>query len=169
MLQPASAMQLIIAPIHDMVCFPIPAILVLVKAADKTQTIASLNVNVTTGGIYTLFLAGQSTSPDTVLAKETIPGFVDSSCGVRFINLSYNSRPITVSLNTTPTTQDFTSISYKNYSSFKIYSANAAKETCTFQVRNAATSTLHGTYTLTVQNSLMVRLPGSARPAEPAR
>jgi len=123
--------------------------LTIINNADSTKAIYQSNLNLVNGGIYSLYLAGQSTAVDTIFVKETIPSYTDSSCGVRFINLSYNSNPIIVTQSATPTVVDFTSLSYKSYSSFKTYPALAANATYTFQVRDAGTNAILATYALT--------------------
>jgi len=120
----------------------------IVAVADTTQPVFNAMLNLNGGGIYSLYLAGQSGSVDTLLVAETIPLHTDSSCGVRFINLSYNSNPVTVTLSTTPTTAEFSNISYKQSSAFKTYPAGAANGSYIFQVRDGATGNILSTYTL---------------------
>ncbi len=122
----------------------------IINNIDSTIAIAKANLQFSTGDLYSFYLAGQSTAVDTILRKETIPTYQDSSCGVRFINLSYNSSPIAVTLSTTPTVNEVSSIAYKAQSSFIKYNANLANNTYTFQVRDATTLALLGSYTLTV-------------------
>ncbi len=122
----------------------------VIISPDSTKVIANASLSFASGDLYSFYLAGQSTAVDTILRKETIPTFQDSSCGVRFINLSYNSSPIAVTLSTTPTVKEVTSLAYKAQSDFKTYSATAANNTYVFQVRDATTLALLGSYTLTV-------------------
>lgn len=125
--------------------------LYIINSADSTKTIATASINYGSGEIYTLYLAGSSTQVDTILRKEAIPSFTDSSCGVRFINLSYNSSPIKITLSATPTVDELgTSLAYKQQSGFKTYPATVANNTYAFQVRDAGTNNLLGSYTLTV-------------------
>lgn len=91
---------------------------------------------------YSLFLAGQSSGTiDNVLIKDTIPHRTDSSMGIRFINLSPNSNPLNITLSATPTVNEVSNLTYKNYTGFKTYTAfyNASY---TFQVRDASTNTV---------------------------
>jgi len=122
----------------------------IINSTDSTKALVSSNLNLANGGIYSLYLAGQSTAVDTIMVKETIPSFQDSSCAVRFINLSYNSNPISITLSTTPTVPEFSGLAYKSAAAFKTYTATAATNTYTFQVRDATTLALLGSYTLTV-------------------
>lgn len=118
----------------------------IVPTSDTTKTAFTGSFTFDNGGIYSLYLAGQSTAVDTVFAKENIPSFTDSLYGVRFINLSYNSVPIKVTLSTTPTVTEFSSLAYKQYSAFKTYSGKLTTATDTFVVRNANTDSILAKY-----------------------
>lgn len=120
----------------------------IVTTSDTLHPIYSGNLQLTGTGIYSLYLAGQSTAVDTILVRETIPVHTDSSCGVRFINLSYNSSPITITLSATPTVVEFSNLAYKQASTFKTYPALAGNTSYAFQVRDAGTNTILSTYTL---------------------
>ncbi len=124
--------------------------LTIINSTDSTTALYKTNLSLTNGGVYSLYLAGQSTAVDTIMVKESIPSYTDSSCGVRFINLSYNSNPIVVTQSATPTVADFSSLSYRSYSAFKTYPALSTTNTYAFQVRDATTMALLGSYTLTV-------------------
>ena len=101
------------------------------------------------GDIYSLFLAGQSTAVDTILVKENIPYRADSTAGVRFINLSYNSTPVNVTLSTTATVNEFSAVAYKGITDFKTYPALKANTSYIFQVKDGSTNALLVSYTLT--------------------
>ncbi|MES2329929.1 MAG: hypothetical protein V4539_10025 [Bacteroidota bacterium] len=124
----------------------------VIISPDSTKVIANASFNFANGDVYSFYLAGQSTAVDTILRKETIPTYQDSSCGVRFINLSYNSSPISVTLSTAATAPitEFTGLAYKAQSVFKKMDATVANNTYTLQVRDATTLALLGSYTLTV-------------------
>lgn len=122
--------------------------LTIVPVTDTVNPIYRANLNLGAGNIYTLFLAGKAGSMDTVFVRESMPFYADSICGIRWINLSYNSSPITISQAITPTVNEVSNLAYKTFSSFKPYSAGASNSSYVFQVRDAATSTLLATYTL---------------------
>jgi len=122
--------------------------LTIVATSDTTKPVYTGSLNLATGNTYSLFLAGQTGAVDTIMTRDVLPIFDDSSCGIRFINLSYNSSPIVVTQSASPTVNDFSSLAYKQYSSFKTYSAKSANSTYLFQVRDAIAGTLLGTYTL---------------------
>jgi hypothetical protein len=120
--------------------------------APMTDTLApaySGTLNLVNGASYSLYLAGTLGSVDALLLRDTIVNYVDSSCGVRVINLSYNSNPIVITEPNTPTVDDFSNLGYKQISSFKTYPAGATNTSYVFQVRDAGTNAILGTYTLT--------------------
>jgi len=127
----------------------VAAPLTIVPTADTTKIAFTGQFTFNNGGLYSLYLAGQSTAVDTILVKETIPSYTDSLCGVRFINLSYNSNPVKVVLSTSSTVTEFPSLAYKQVSTFKSYPAKAANTSYIFQVKDVAKDSLVATYTLT--------------------
>lgn len=116
---------------------------------DSTHPYYNKTMQAGHGGIYSLFLAGSTaTQVDTIVIREAIPVRTDSSAGVRFGHLSYNSGPIVVTLSTSTTVNEF-ALSYKEISSFKTYPALSANGTYTMQVRDAGTNAILATYALT--------------------
>lgn len=124
----------------------VPVPVTIVPTADTTKIAFTGQFTFVNGGIYSLYLAGQSTAVDTVFVKENIPSYTDSMYGVRFINLSYNSTPIKVTRSTTPSVIEFTDMAYKQASDFRNYPAKVSAATDTFQIRNAATNAILATY-----------------------
>ena len=123
----------------------------IVSSTDTLNPIYNSPVATSGGDVYSLYLAGQSTAAEAVLVKETnipIHSLTDSTCGIRFINLSYNSAPVNVTLSTTTTVNEFTNVAYKSISDFKSYPAAVVNSTYTFQVRNS-TGTLLASYVFT--------------------
>jgi hypothetical protein len=98
--------------------------------------------------IYSFFLAGQAPNITGILVKDNIPYHTDSTCGVRFINLSPNSTPFNITLSTTPTVYEVSSLGYLQYTDFKLYPAKAANASYTIQVRKASDNSLLYTYPL---------------------
>jgi len=121
----------------------------VVATTDTVNAIFKASLNLSRGGIYSLFLAGNVSTIDTVFIQESIPVYGDSSCGVRFINLVSNSNPIFIRQTSTPTVTDFSSIGYKQYTSFKQYPAAAANKSYSFQVVDGTTNGVLATYVLT--------------------
>ena len=81
--------------------------------------------NLVPGGIYSLFLAGDTDKADTLFVRDIIPPQPDSGAGARFVNLCQDCGPVNVTQqgNTVP---DFASLRYKQITAFKSYSANSA-------------------------------------------
>ena len=95
----------------------------LISSADTTKPFFQGKLNLVTGGIYSLYIAGQVLHYDTLFMKDNIPYYAaDSVAGARFINLASDSQPLSINLvgNATP---DFSSIAYKKITAFKKYPA----------------------------------------------
>lgn len=109
------------------------------------QTLSTAN-----GSYYSLFLSGTSPSAiDATLIKESYQNYADSLCGVRFINLSPGSNPISVNLTGGANGSEVSSLAYKAYTDFKQYPAKKTNTSYAFQVRDATTGNLITSYTLT--------------------
>lgn len=89
--------------------------------------------------VYSLFVCGQVGSVEGIIIKEDIPYRMDSTAGVRFINLSPNSKPLNITLSTTPTINEVSNLEYKQYTEFKSY-PGLYNSTYTFQIRDASTA-----------------------------
>jgi len=122
--------------------------LTVASTADTADAIFTGNLNLSTGGVYSLFLAGYTGAIDTVLIQESIPRYVDSSCGVRFINLVYNGNPVFIQRTNMPGIADFPSMSYKQYSGFKQYAADITNGSYSFQVVDNTTNKVLASYNL---------------------
>jgi hypothetical protein len=60
----------------------------LVSSADTTHTLLQKSLNLSSGGIYSFYIFGNAPKFDLILLKDTIPAIIDSSSGIRFINLA---------------------------------------------------------------------------------
>jgi hypothetical protein len=129
---------------------------------DLKQTLFNGTLDLMNGGIYSFFLAGDTSSPDTMLIKDNIPTYTDSSAGVRFVNLSTGSLPMSVNIQgNSPTQMEFSALGYKGVSSFNKYLANSGEQgEYTFEVRDQGTGNLLTTftwyYTLFRNNTLVI-------------
>jgi hypothetical protein len=94
-------------------------------------------LSVQQGETYSIFLTGTATTPDGILIKENIPYRIDSTGGIRFINLSPNSTPLNITLSTTPTVNEVSNLTYKQYTDFKTY-PTLYNSSYTFQIRAAS-------------------------------
>jgi hypothetical protein len=89
--------------------------------------------------VYSLFVCGQAGSTEGVIIKEDIPYRTDSTAGIRFINLSPNSKPLNITLSTTPTINEASNLAYKQYTEFKTY-PGLYNSAYIFQIRDASTA-----------------------------
>jgi hypothetical protein len=103
-----------------------------------------LTLDLQPGTIYTLFLTGSLSSPDTMLTIDNPPYYApaDSSLGIRFVNLMAGSAPVSVNLAGSATGSEASGLSYKNITGFNKYVATAAVSKYTFEFRNTATGVL---------------------------
>jgi len=103
-------------------------------SVDTTKPAYTTQLTTNGGDIYSYFIAG-SAGEDIISNKDVIPVIADSSFGLRFINCSYNSDPVNVTLSTSSGSNEFSAIAYKSLTGFKNYSARAADpSTYTFEV-----------------------------------
>jgi hypothetical protein len=105
--------------------------------------------SVATAGYYSLFLTGISpTQVDAVLINESYKSYTDSTCGVRFINLSPNSGPISVNIQGAAQGSEVSTLAYKAYTTFKQHPAKMVNANYVFEIRDAGTGNLITTYTM---------------------
>lgn len=123
----------------------------ITQTSDSTKRIVKGNLDLLSGKMYSLFVAGDTTQPETVLLQDNIPFHQDSSTGVRFINLSPASLPINVNIKGNVASKtEFSGIAYKQATEFKDYAGttpNAITGKYIFEVRNQANDSLLLTYT----------------------
>ena len=138
--------------------------------ADPKQRLFNGTLNLLAGGIYSFFLSGDTTKADTLFVQDNIPYHADSAVGVRFVNLSSGSQPISVNLaGNLPTQTEFSGLGYRQASSFKTYVANSsiAGDQYVFEIRDQASGNLLSTYTwyyTRYKNNTLV-ISGSEDPA----
>lgn len=124
----------------------------IVPKSDTVFNILKGSLTLTSGNIYTLFLAGDTTKPDTVLTVDNIPHYSDSSAGIRFINLTPDSHPILVNIKGNDPTKvdEFSGIAYKQITAFKTYAAKSTNVKDTFEIRDQTNDSLLNTYIWTI-------------------
>ncbi len=142
--------------------------LVIVSTSDTSVHLLSTMLNLTPGGIYSLYLAGDVSHIDTLLMQDVLPSYSDSSGGVRFINLSTGSLPVKVNLQgNDPSQTEFNSIGYKQITPFKSYTGSGGTNFYTFEIRDQTSDSLLSTFTWSVplfKNSTLI-VSGSEDPA----
>lgn len=117
----------------------------LISSADTLHHFFQGTLHLAPGDIYSLYVYGKLPSIDTLLLKDNnIPIHKDSTCGVRFINLSTDSGPLSVNVQGSSTV-DFTNIAFKNITVFKTYPLTTATINnggYTFEVKDAGGNVL---------------------------
>jgi len=134
----------------------------IITSEDTTSTLFSATFSLSPGGIYSLYFAGVSQKIDTLFMQDIIPSYSDSSAGVRFVNLSPGSGPMTVNIaGNGPSAVEFGNLGYKQVSPFKTYSAIVSVGgTYNFEIRDQKSDSLLVTfgwnYSLQKNNTIVV-------------
>ncbi|SRR5579862_1537727 len=131
-------------------------------AIDPKFELFNGTIDLAAGGIYSFFLAGDSVAPDTLFVQDQIPAYSDSSAGVRFVNLTTGSMPMSVTIEGNPATQaEFSNLAYKTVSSWKKYlSSSAVPGYYNFTIRDELTgdslTSFSWNYALFKNNTLVI-------------
>jgi hypothetical protein len=97
-------------------------------------------LNFKAGGLYSLFITGaDTTTPDFLFVQDVLPVIKDSSVGIRFVNLSTGSNPISINLEGSSNGSEVANLAYKGITGFKEYVNNSTTTDYLFVVRDAAT------------------------------
>ena len=114
----------------------------------------NLTLHLQPGTIHTLFLTGTMSAPDTLFTTDQPPYHPpsDSSMGIRFVNLSPGSAPISVNITGGAYGSEVSSLPYKGITDFISYSATADVSHYNFEIRDAASGTLIGSLDVTGVN-----------------
>jgi hypothetical protein len=114
------------------------------------------------GTIYTLFLTGTLSAPDTLFTIDTPPYHPagDSALGIRFVNLMAGSAPVSVNLAGMANGSEANNLSYKSITGFTNYPATAAISKHTFEFRNTTNGALISSFDVTGIN---IANPGNQR------
>jgi len=131
------------------------------QSTDTLHTLFTGALNLQSSGIYSLYLIGTAAQPDTVFMQEhlTHHAATDSVAGIRFINLSPGSNPVSVDIKGQANGSEVSSLSYKGRTGFKIYKADHTIPSYIFEFRDGAFGTLLATFTLSgVNNASSVSL-----------
>lgn len=120
----------------------------IVATADTIKPLVNAQLSISAGEMYSLFLAGQYPTADTVWVKDEVNNYTDSLIGIRFINLSPNSSSLKINIKGNTTQNEVTDLAYKQLTAFKQYAAKSANTNYQFEVRDVATSTLLASFTL---------------------
>lgn len=106
-------------------------------------------LDLTEGSVSTLFVTGTTTTPDILLTTDYPPphAITDSVTGIRFVNLSAGSAPVSINIQGQPNGSEITSLPYKSITGFHNYAATYDKSSITFECRDVSTGTLLASYT----------------------
>ncbi|BAU54068.1 DUF4397 domain-containing protein [Mucilaginibacter gotjawali] len=123
--------------------------LALYHLPDTTATSApvfKLTLDLPVNTIHTLFLMGTQGDPDQLLTTDQLPYHPDSdsTMGIRFINISKTSHPVSVNIAGQANGSEATGLAYKSVTPFKNYNAGSAIKSYTFEFRDQATGELLG-------------------------
>lgn len=125
----------------------------LAPITDTSVSLWSGTLNIVNNTINSLFLVGpDSLHIDTLLTVDNpIPHPVaDSNMGIRFVNLSPGSNPVSVDLAGNAPGSIASNLSYKGLTSFADYPINAqAPSSYTFEFRDATSGNVLATYRIT--------------------
>jgi len=122
-------------------------------------------VNLQPYGVYSLFLSGADTNHvDTLLTLDNPPYHpnTDSTCGVRFINLSAGSQPLSVNLVDNGNGSEAGNLAYRAITGFKNYYAGLNATAYTFEIRDAASGNLLATWSnnLSIYQNITIAVIG---------
>jgi hypothetical protein len=111
-----------------------------------SKPVLRLSLELPVNAIHTLFLAGTPQDPDYFTTTNQLPYHLpsDSTMGLRFVNLSKGSTPVSVNL-IGQANSEVANLSYKGVSTFKNYPAGSAISSYTFEFRDQLNGTLLGT------------------------
>jgi hypothetical protein len=96
-------------------------------------------LNFKPGSLYSLFITGtDTTNPDFLFVQDVLPVIADSSVGIRFVNLSTGSNPISINLEGNANGSEVANLPYKGITNFKKYINNSTTIDYLFVVRDAS-------------------------------
>jgi hypothetical protein len=147
----------------------------VVQLDDDTLNLSSKNgdllfygvLDLKQGGIYSLFLTGADTSStDYLLTMDSLPYYPpsDSSMGIRFVNLSTGSNPISVNLEGNAIGSEVSALPYKGITGFKNYANNSTVAVAGYEFVfwDTVTGDSIGVYTLNNSNGLGLTDPNNS-------
>jgi len=106
------------------------------------------------GNLYSLFIAGADTSnPDFLFVQDTVVQRTDSTAGIRFINLSAGSNPVSIDIKGQANGGVVQALAYKGTTGFMSFPATSAISSYVFEFRDAISGNLLTSYTLSGVNT----------------
>ena len=111
-------------------------------------------LNFTAGNLYSLFITGTDTaSPDYVFVQDTVTQRTDSTAGIRFVNLSAESNPVSIDIKGQANGVVVPSLTYKGITGFMSFPATSAISSYIFEFRDVIGGNLLASYTLSGVNT----------------
>jgi len=148
---------------------PADSPILLISSSDTSKVFYSGNFNLKGGGIYSMYVLSGASKGDVLFMEDSIPAYKDSTSGIRFINLSPDSGPVTVNLQgNDPSQTEFQEIAYKQISSFKGYDATSQSGGAyNFEIWSKTSQTLLASFywPCRIQKSNTVVIYGSVDPS----
>lgn len=121
---------------------------------DTIQTIFKGSLNLQPQVAYSLFLAGDNpTKPDTLFTRDQLAyhSSADSVVGIRFVNLSPGSNPISINIQGKANGSEVANLAYKKITGFKVYAATSTMPSPStgyaFEFRDEASGNLLTSFT----------------------
>ena len=126
-----------------------------IQSTDTTHTLFKGTFELQNYNAYSFFLTGNVNQPDTMLVHDQLPYYApsDSVGGVRFVNLSTGSNPVSVDIKGQPNGSEVQSLSYKAITGFKAYPATSKVSSYIFEFRDTASGSLLTSYTFSGVNN----------------
>jgi hypothetical protein len=137
------------------------------QLSDTTRSVFTGSADLAGGGIYSLFLLGDTTRPDTLFIKDNIVNYTSDSAGVRFVNLSVDGKALSVNAEG-GAAGDFATLSYKGVSGFRQFNADMnGPGSYNFEIRDPVSGDLLTTFSwsYTDHKNNTVIIAGSVDPA----
>jgi hypothetical protein len=139
------------------------------KLSDITKPVFKSSVKLSDGGIYSLFLSGSpALGLDTLLVQDHLQQHsqADSTIGIRFVNLSKESGPLSVNVAGKATGSAVNQLKYKSITAFKNYAAPRSITGYVFEVRDGVSGDLISTNTVEVSafQNITIAITGLQNP-----
>lgn len=114
-----------------------------------SKPLYDLNLKLKQGSINRLYFMGTVEHPDYLLSTFVPPAYnvADSTFGIKFLNLSYQSKPINVYLVSNGERKEVEGLAYKGETEYKRYAAALKTGEYTFEFRDQETQKLLASYT----------------------
>ncbi|AOM80228.1 DUF4397 domain-containing protein [Pedobacter steynii] len=114
-----------------------------------SKPLFELNLKIKKGSINRLYFTGTAAHPDYLLSTFVPPAYTaaDSTFGIRFLNLSYQSKPVNVYLVSNGERKEVEGLAYKAGTEYKRYAAPLETGDYIFEFRDQETQKLLASYT----------------------